>query len=138
MKSLKKYPFSRNIVGILASAILIIMLASNNLVLAKEAILPQWEKTSTANVNISNRGHIISVSASIKAKCSKANINGDLLLCENDGGGWVIIDSWNINDVGNVTIGKKHNGIQGCSYKAKLQINVDGEQINKTSNIINT
>ncbi len=107
----KKVLFSSILTGSLAAIMLIATIGINIVSFAKETIQPLWEQTSLANVNISNKKNLISVSTSVKAKESSAKISGELLLCENDGNGWTIIDSWNISGTGRVTVGKKYKGV---------------------------
>ena len=104
----------------------------------EDHITPFWINTTRAEIEVGNSKGFITVSAEVRGKATVQSIDGTITLQKRDGNTWINIYEWPISGTNKAIFQKKERSNGTAPYRAIMNVLVDGEQINKTSNIINT
>ncbi len=129
----------------IVTMVLIMLLVSVDASLAMEASkqkLPlygdmglRYAETQKVDLSLDAYGLDLEADLIIRAKDSNADIRGRLSLQKYNRGNWYTVKSWGFDDTGSVSLYKEYKGSKNKYYRLKLNANVNGERISKTSRI---
>ena len=98
-----------------------------------QEITPFWNSIADISPSISAEGTTLYPEVYIKAKSSSGSISGTMYLERYDLGRWISVTSWNFKGAGNVFVSKTYRGTSGVKYRARVVVDVDGENAVATS-----
>lgn len=96
----------------------------------------RWNNAAKVVADIWTSGKKVKASAFIKVKDIGAKVSGYLYLEEKSGGKWKTVQSWEINQNGNVDITKSATYTAGNIYRARIKATVAGETVEDISDSI--
>lgn len=78
-------------------------------------------------------GNKLKASVIIKVKDSAYKVSGNLYLEEKSGKRWIKARTWEIDQTGDVNITKSVNYTSGHTYRVRVDVSINGENINKVT-----
>lgn len=95
--------------------------------------LLRWGNASVVAPYISVSKNKIVVDLTVIPNKQSYKVKGYLYIEEKSGGKWTQVQSYKINQTGDVSMTKKYTYSSGCTYRAKADVSVAGEKIVKIS-----
>ncbi len=109
-------------------------LEKNNFILQDNMGL-RYSEAYIVDVGLDSYGLDLEANLFIKAKQYDGSITGTLSLQKYSYGNWYTVKSWSFDENGKVSLYKEYQGSKNKAYRLKLNANVNGEHISKTSRI---
>ncbi len=92
-----------------------------------QEITPLWNSIADISPSISAESTTLYPEVYIKAKSSSGSITGTMYLEKYAYGSWTTVTSWSLKGTGNVFLSKSYRGTSGVKYRARVVVDVDGE-----------
>ncbi|WP_054252797.1 hypothetical protein [Neofamilia massiliensis] len=118
---------------------LVVLISSKEVLANSELIptVPMFNSSSLITLEIySHNNNILEINCFIKAKYPNSSIFGTVFLEKYHHGKWVVVKSWNFNDVNSISFVKSYKTNVDSAYRARTSGFIEEEEFSKITNII--
>lgn len=99
-------------------------------------IVPYWDNINSILPSISSSGTTIYAEVSVDAKDNDSRVKCTLYLERKTLFGWTEEKYWYISQIGDLAMSKKFTGEKGEKYRVRVEVEIDGEEAEATSETI--
>lgn len=117
---------------------LVVLISSKEVLANSELIptVPMFNSSSLITLEIYSHNNILEINCFIKAKYPNSSIFGTVFLEKYHHGKWVVVKSWNFNDVNSISFIKSYKTNVDSAYRARTSGFIEEEEFSKITNII--